>query len=90
MFPLFIHIFSKTYFRVEILNHEIDLSSVRAYVNPPTGIQQPVKLNVNGQGMFVPDKYGMHEIQIEVNEDKSVFNSSCTLLVLFYQLNVKK
>lgn len=41
-------------------------------MNPPTGIQQSVKLNVNGQGMFVPDRYGMHEIQIEVNEDKSV------------------
>lgn len=64
----------KTYFRVEILNHEIDLSSVRAYVNPPTGIQQSVKLNPNGQGMFVPDKYGMHEIQIEINEDKLVFS----------------
>lgn len=64
----------QTYFRVEILNHEIDLSSVRAYVNPPTGIQQSVKLNPNGQGMFLPDKYGMHEIQIEVNEDKLVID----------------
>lgn len=39
---------------------------------PPTGIQQSVKLNSNGQGMFVPEKYGMHEIQVEVNEDKYV------------------
>lgn len=46
------------------------MSSVRAYVVPPTGIQQSVKLNANGQGSFVPDKYGMHEIQLEVNEDK--------------------
>lgn len=62
---------------MEVLNHEIDLSSVRAYVNPPTnGIQQVVKLNPSGQGMFVPDKYGMHEIQIEVNEDKLVFNGA--------------
>lgn len=55
---------------MEILNHEIDLTSVRAYIIPPTGIQQSVKLNGNGQGAYTPDKYGMHEIQIEVNEDK--------------------
>lgn len=58
------------YFRVEILNREIDLSSVRAYILPPTGIQQSVKLNSSGQGSYVPDKYGMHEIVLEVNEDK--------------------
>lgn len=58
------------HFRVEVLNREIDITSVRAYVIPPTGIQQSVKLNSNGQGTFIPDKYGMHEIQIEVNEDK--------------------
>lgn len=62
----------QTYFRVEVLSREIDISSVRAYIVPPTGIQQSVKLNPNGQGSFVPDKYGMHEIQLEVNEDKYV------------------
>lgn len=45
---------------------------MRAYVIPPTGIQQSVKLGQNGQGSYVPDKYGMHEIQVEVNEDKYV------------------
>lgn len=55
---------------MEVLNREIDLTSVRAYVVPPTGIQQSVKLNNHGEGMFVPDKYGMHEIVLEVNEDK--------------------
>lgn len=63
---------SQTYFRVEVLNHEIEMSSVRAYVSPSTGIQQAVKLNANGQGTYVPDKYGMHEIQIEVNDDRYV------------------
>lgn len=60
----------QTHFRVEVLNREVDITSVRAYIIPPTGIQQSVKLNSSGQGTFVPDKYGMHEIQIEVNEDK--------------------
>lgn len=67
----------QTYFRVEILNREIELSQVRAYVIPPTGIQQSVKLNPNGQGSYVPDKYGMHEIQLEVNEDKYVNSKLC-------------
>lgn len=53
-----------------MLNREIDISSVRAYVTPPTGIQQLVKLDPNGQGSYVPDKYGLHEIQLEVNDDK--------------------
>lgn len=60
----------QAFFRVEVLNREIDISSVRAYVTPPTGIQQSVKLDANGEGSYVPDKYGMHEIQLEVNEDK--------------------
>lgn len=59
-----------TYFRVEVLNHEIDISTVRAYIVPPNSVQQSVKLNNHGEGMFVPDKYGMHEIVLEVNEDK--------------------
>lgn len=72
---------------MEILNHEIDYSSVRAYVIPPTGIQQSVKLGPNGQGSYVPDKSGMHEIQIEVNEDKYVytfFQSKNYFLTIFF------
>lgn len=60
----------QVHFRVEVLNRDIDISSVRAYVVPPTGIQQSVKLSPNGEGSYVPDKNGMHEIQLEVNEDK--------------------
>lgn len=51
------------------------MSSVRAYIVPPTGIQQSVKLNSNGKGAYVPDKYGMHEIVLEVNEDRLVLYS---------------
>lgn len=55
---------------MEVLSREIDLSSVRAYVVPPTGVQQSVKLNNHGQGTFTPDKYGMHEIVLEVDDNK--------------------
>lgn len=53
---------------MEILNRDIEVSSVRAYIIPPTGIQQAVKLSPNLQGVYVADKYGMHEIVLEVDE----------------------
>lgn len=45
------------------------MSTVRAFVVPSSGVAHPVKLN-NGQGVYTPDKYGMHEIVLEVGEDK--------------------
>lgn len=66
---------------MEVLNREIELSSVRTYIVPPTGIQQVVKLNNNGQGVYVPDKYGMHEIVLEVNEDKYVIDTTIFLIL---------
>lgn len=57
---------------MEVVNRELEISSVRAYVVPPTGIQQPAKLSSSGQGVFVPDKLGMHEIVVEVDEHRFV------------------
>lgn len=53
-----------------MLTKDIDLSSVRAYVVPPTGIPIPVRLNSHGEGSYIPEKYGMHEILVEVGDDK--------------------
>lgn len=55
---------------MEILNREIEMSSVRAFVVPAAGTPQPVKLSSSGQGSYVPEKYGMHEIVVELNDDK--------------------
>lgn len=55
---------------MDIFSREIEMSSVKAFVIPPTGVPQPVKLSGNGQGVYVPDKYGMHEIVLEVGDDK--------------------
>lgn len=60
----------KTYFRVELTTNEIEMSSVRAFIVPPVGPPQSVKLSGNGQGVYVPDKYGMHEILLDVGDDK--------------------
>lgn len=53
-----------------MLSRDIELSSVKAHILTPTGVPQPVKLSGNGQGVYVPDKYGMHEIVLDVGEDK--------------------
>lgn len=60
-----------THFRVELLTHDIELSNVRAFVVPPhEKSPQFVRLNSRGQGTFVPDKYGMHEIVVEVDDGR--------------------
>lgn len=58
------------YFKIETHTRDIDISTVRAYILAPLGNPQPVKLSGNGQGVYVPDKYGMHEIVLEVADDK--------------------
>lgn len=45
------------------------MSSVRALVVSPSGNAQHIKLNAHGEGVYVPDKYGMHEIVVEIGDD---------------------
>ncbi|GAB0098238.1 filamin-C isoform X1 [Sergentomyia squamirostris] len=60
-----------THFRVELLTRDIELSSVRCFVEPPhEKAPQLVRLNSRGQGTFVPDRHGMHEIVVEVDDSK--------------------
>ncbi|XP_055852874.1 filamin-A isoform X2 [Episyrphus balteatus] len=59
----------QTHFRVDVMSREIDISSVRAVIVPPTGSAYVVRLNNHGEGVFIPEKYGMHEIVVEVGDD---------------------
>lgn len=61
-----------TYFRVDVLSKEIDISSMKVYVVAPhdKGVATLVKLNPHGEGSFVPDIYGMHEIIVEIGDDR--------------------
>ncbi|XP_039228413.1 filamin-C isoform X2 [Drosophila yakuba] len=59
-----------THFRIDVMSRDISLSSVRCHVVPPSGQPgQPVRLNAHGEGVFVPERYGMHEIVVEIGED---------------------
>ncbi|XP_016928916.3 filamin-B isoform X2 [Drosophila suzukii] len=59
-----------THFRVDVMSRDISLSSVRCHVIPPSGQPgQPVRLNAHGEGVYVPERYGMHEIVVEIGED---------------------
>ncbi|XP_052841047.1 filamin-C isoform X2 [Drosophila gunungcola] len=59
-----------THFRVDVMSRDISLSSVRCHVVPPSGQPgQSVRLNAHGEGVFVPERYGMHEIVMEIGED---------------------
>lgn len=55
---------------MELLTRELDMSSVKAYVIPPAGTPHLVKIGANGQCVYVPDKYGMHEIQLQIEDQK--------------------
>lgn len=61
-----------TYFRVEVLSKEVDTSRMKVYVVAPhdKGVATLVKLNPHGEGSFIPDIYGMHEILVEIGEDR--------------------
>lgn len=52
------------------MTNELDISQVTAYVVPPQAVPHTIKLNSRGEGSYVPDKYGMHEILVEVDNDK--------------------
>ncbi|XP_005177800.1 filamin-C isoform X2 [Musca domestica] len=58
-----------THFRIDILSRDISLSNIKAFVLPPSGHPQPVKLNGHGEGVYIPDKYGMHEVVVEIDGD---------------------
>lgn len=57
------------HYRVEVLTKEIELSSVKSYVVPPSSIPHQVNINKHGQGSYIPEKYGMHEILVEVDDN---------------------
>lgn len=61
-----------SYFRVEVLSREVDVSRMKVYVVAPhdKGVATLVTLNDHGEGSFIPDIYGMHEIIVEINEDR--------------------
>ncbi|XP_055380209.1 filamin-A isoform X2 [Condylostylus longicornis] len=58
------------HFRVDVLSREVDIHSVRTFVVTPSGVTHPVRLNKHGEGVFIPEKYGMHEIVVEIDQDQ--------------------
>lgn len=57
-----------THFRVEVLSREIEIQQLKTTIVAPNGAVHRVPLNNRGQGSFVPDKWGMHEIVVEVDD----------------------
>lgn len=58
---------TQTHFRVEVLDSAVHLSDVRVSVLSPAGHSHSVRIGDQGRCTFVPDKYGMHEIQLDVD-----------------------
>lgn len=46
----------------------------------------PIKLNVHGEGFYIPEKYGMHEIVVQLNEDDSLGGHYFRVLPRFVQI----
>ncbi|XP_049297957.1 filamin-B isoform X1 [Anopheles funestus] len=60
-----------TEFRVEALSRDVDMAKVKAYISMPnTNTLHQVRLGSRGEGTFVPDKYGMHEIVLEIDDNQ--------------------
>ena len=61
-----------SYFRIEVLAKDVDPSKMKVYVVAPhdKGVATLIKLNQHGEGSFIPDIYGMHEILIEIGDDR--------------------
>jgi filamin len=61
-----------THFRIDVHSKEIDQSNMKVYVVAPhdKGVATLIKLNQHGEGSFIPDIYGMHEILVEVGDDR--------------------
>lgn len=60
-------------FRVELLSKELDYSQIKAYVVTPAEQMHRIKLQNRGEGVFVPDKMGMHEIVLDVDDIRLLF-----------------
>lgn len=58
------------YFRVDVLTKDVDISTVRAFILSSQDHLYPVRLDHHGEGTFTPEKYGMHEIIVEIGDDK--------------------
>lgn len=56
------------HFRVELLSKELDYSQVKAYIVTPAEQMYHIKLQNKGHGVFTPDKMGMHEIILDVDD----------------------
>lgn len=60
-----------TYFKLEVLSRDIEISQVKAFIDPPhSEVLHQVKVDNNGEGMYIPEKYGMHEIILQVGDDQ--------------------
>lgn len=61
-----------TYFRIEVLSRDVDPSKMKVYVVAPhdKGVATLIRINQDGEGSFIPDIYGMHEILIEIGDDR--------------------
>lgn len=70
-------------FRIELLSKELDYSQIKAYVVTPAEQMHRVKLQNRGEGVFVPDKMGMHEIILDVDDIRSLF--FYTISISFFQ-----
>lgn len=61
-----------THFRIDVHSKEIDQLTMKVYVVAPhdKGVATLIKLNQHGEGSFIPDIYGMHEILVECGDDR--------------------
>lgn len=61
-----------TYFRVDVLSKDVDISKMKVYVVAPhdKGVATLIQVNHHGEGSFIPDIYGMHEILVEIGDDR--------------------
>lgn len=58
------------HFGIELLDRELSYSSLSAEIRGPDNRIYGTKLNKNGQGVFVPQKIGMHEIVVMYDGDE--------------------
>lgn len=55
-------------FRVDLLSKELEYSQIKAYVVTPADQMHHARLQNRGHGVFTPDKVGMHEIVLDVDD----------------------
>lgn len=59
-----------TYFRVDVLSKEINTSNMKVYIVAPHCEATNVELSPDGKGVFYPDIFGMHEIVVQIADDR--------------------